>query len=221
MVKRGSAGSATAMGGRWPRAWAWASMKWRTPPRWALSSARAAADRRVQGGGAVTGEQRQQAAGEHAQVDAVRGGAQEQRLGAGHGLMQAVLGAMRAGAALVLDQGGEVSGIFDLGVAVEAARMGGEQLVAVEDAHGVEGRQHGEAAPDMAVRHRVVVKVEAHVRGLAARSPRCVPRPGTGWRAGPADRVVPRRTARRRCGPDLPGRGARRRRRHTRPAPGR
>ena len=53
---------------------------------------------------AVAVEQLQQPAGEHAQMRAALGGAQEQRLGTGGGVMQTVLRAMGAGGALVSDQ---------------------------------------------------------------------------------------------------------------------
>ena len=86
-------------------------------------------DGRFERAGAVAGEQRQQPAGEHAQVGAALGGAQEQRLGAGCGVMQAVLRAVGAGGALVATRASTWAGILDLRAAVEAARVGGDQLL--------------------------------------------------------------------------------------------
>ena len=71
-------------------------------------------------------------------MHAVRGGAQEQRLGAGCRMVQTVLGTVGTGSAFVCHEGGNVHGILDLLIAVEAAPVGGDHAVAVEDAHGVE-----------------------------------------------------------------------------------
>jgi hypothetical protein len=118
-------------------------------------------------GGAVAGEQLQQPPGQHAKMGSAFGRAQEQGLGAGRGVVQPVLGAMGTGGVLVSDQGRDVGRVFDLGAAVEAARVGGDDALAVEDAHGGEAGQHGQRALDVVVRDAVVVPVEAHVGGLA------------------------------------------------------
>ena len=47
---------------------------------------------------------------------------------------------MLAGEALATFELFDMGGVFDLLAAVERARMGGEDDIGVEDAHGVEGR---------------------------------------------------------------------------------
>ena len=47
-----------------------------------------------------------------------------------------------------------------------AARVSGDDLRAIEDAHAVEGGEYGERAAHMSVRDGVVVQIEAHVRGF-------------------------------------------------------
>ena len=96
---------------------------------------------RFERGGAVTGEQLQQPAGEHAEVGATRGGAQEQGLGTRGGMLQPVLCAMGPGGAFVGHQCRDVGRIFDLRAAVEAARVVRDHVLAIEDAHGIEARR--------------------------------------------------------------------------------
>ena len=76
---------------------------------------------------------------------------------------------MRTGRVLVRDERLEVGVTLDLLAAVVAARMGGDDVLAVEDAHPQRVGAHGEGASHMGVGDRVVVQVEAHVRGLARR----------------------------------------------------
>lgn len=106
---------------------------------------------------AVAAEQLQQSPGEHTQMDAALGGAQEQRLRTGCGVLQAVLRAMRPGGAFVSDEGLDMGGLFDLRAAIEAAPVGGDDGLAIEDAHGVEASQHAQRAVHMRVRDGVVV----------------------------------------------------------------
>jgi hypothetical protein len=106
---------------------------------------------------AVAAEQLQQTPGEHTQMDAAFGGAQEQRLRTGCGVMQAVLRAMRPGSAFVSDESLDMGGIFDLRAAVEAARVGGDHGLTIEDAHGVDASQHGQGAVHVHVRDGVIV----------------------------------------------------------------
>ena len=81
--------------------------------------------------------------------------------------MQPVLRAVRAGGALVGDEALDMGRVLELRAAIEAAPMRGDQLSGVEDTHGVQRGQHQQGAVGVRVRDRVVVPVEAHVRGLA------------------------------------------------------
>ena len=71
-------------------------------------------------------EQHQQPPGEHAQVCAALGGAQEQRLRTGGFVMQAVLRTMCSGGALVRNERRDMGRVFELRAAVEGARMRGD-----------------------------------------------------------------------------------------------
>ena len=117
-------------------------------------------------GSAMTGEQLQQPSGEHPEVGPACGGAQEQRLGTRGGVLQAVLCAMGAGGAFVGHQRGDMRRVLDLRPAVEAARVLGDHVLVIDDAHGLEAGEHGERAVHMGVRNAVVVPVETHVGGL-------------------------------------------------------
>lgn len=75
------------------------------------------------------------------------GGAHAQGLCTRCGIMQAVLGTMSTGGALVCHQRFDMSGVFDLRTAVEAAWMGGDHLVRIEDTYRLECSEH---------QHRVV-----------------------------------------------------------------
>ncbi len=80
------------------------------------------------------------------------------------------LPAQAAGVTLAPDQLLDVFGVLDAGRLVEAARMAGDDLHAVEDAHLFQRRGHGEGTPHMgmrdAVRDAVLIFVEAGVGGL-------------------------------------------------------
>jgi hypothetical protein len=118
-------------------------------------------------GGGDRVEDGQQARGDVAEVASTLGGANHERLGVRNGTGESVERATAPGARLVLDERGHVSLVFDLLSAVPAARVGRDDAGAVEHAHGVEGRDHGQGAPDVCVWHGVVIEVEAHVGCLA------------------------------------------------------
>ena len=114
------------------------------------------ADGRLECLRAMGGEQLQQSPGEHTQMDATLGGAQEQRLCTGCGVLQAILRAMRPGGAFVGHQSLNVGGLFDLRATVEAARVRGDDVLAIEDAHGIEAREQRERTVHMRVRDGVI-----------------------------------------------------------------
>ena len=125
------------------------------------------ADGRLELGGAVGVEPAQQGGDDGADIVAAHGGVGEQALAAGYGPDQPVLAAKAAGLTLVPGELGDVLGVLDAGRLVEAARMAGDDVHTVEDAHLVERRDHDEGAPHMGVRHAVIVEIEAGVGGLA------------------------------------------------------
>ena len=118
---------------------------------------------------AVAFEQPRQGGGDGAEIGAAFGGAHEQGLAGGSGLREAVIGAVLTGGTLVVDQSLDMGGIFDLCPLVVAARMAGEDVRAVGDAHLMRVSEHGQNAPDMRVRDRIVVEVEADIGRLADR----------------------------------------------------
>ena len=62
---------------------------------------------------------------------------------------------------------GDVLGDLDAVTLVEAARMAGDDVRAVENAHLIQRRDHDEGAAHMGVRHAVIVQIEPGVGGLA------------------------------------------------------
>lgn len=106
-------------------------------------------------------------AGQGRQRLAAFGGLSDQGVALRHGGVQAVDAAMGAAGALVLPQGVDVGGLFDLRAAVEAARMAGDQRVAIEHANLAQAGVHRERAAHVGVRDGVVVAIEADVGGLA------------------------------------------------------
>ena len=118
-------------------------------------------------GGAVRVEQAQEGGDDGADIVAAHGGVGEQALAAGRGPDQPVLAAKAAGLTLVPGEVGDVLGDLDAGVPVEAARMAGDDVRAVENAHFLERGDHDEGASDMGVRHAVIVEIEPGVGGLA------------------------------------------------------
>ena len=96
-------------------------------------------DGAFEGDGALGVEQLDESAGEDAEVVVALGGGDEQRLGRGGGVVEAVGCAVLAGEALAAFEFFDMGGVFDLLAAVERAAMGGEHGSGVEDAHGVEG----------------------------------------------------------------------------------
>jgi hypothetical protein len=96
-------------------------------------------------------------------------GAHEQCLAGGGRVREAVVGAVLVSGTFVVDQPLDVGGIFDLCPLVVAAPMAGEHFRTVNDAHLSRIGEHRQHAPDMSVRHRIVVQVKAHIRCLAHR----------------------------------------------------
>ena len=84
---------------------------------------------------AVAFEQPRQGGGDGAEIGAAFGGTHEQGLAGGSGLREAVIGAVLTGGTLVVDQSPDMGGIFDLCPLVVAARMAGEDVRTVGDAH--------------------------------------------------------------------------------------
>ena len=84
-------------------------------------------------GGAIAVEQPLQTHGDGAEIDAALGGADQQILGGGRGLRQAVGGAVLAGGTLAVDQGLDMGGVLDLRALVVAAAVAGQDVRAVDD----------------------------------------------------------------------------------------
>ena len=114
-------------------------------------------DGAFEGDGSVGVEQLDESAGEDAEVVVALGGGDEQRLGRGGGVVEAVGGAVLAGGALAAFELFDMGGVFDLLAAVERARMGGEHYAGVEDAHGVERGRDGKGAADVVVGDGIIV----------------------------------------------------------------
>lgn len=100
-------------------------------------------------------------------IGATLGGPDHQRLAGRHGARQAVEAAMLARLALDCDESLEVLRVLDLLVTIIAATVTGDHLCAVEDADQAEIGAHAERAPDMSMRYRVIVEVEAHIGRFA------------------------------------------------------
>ncbi|MCY4320372.1 MAG: hypothetical protein OXE76_14585 [Alphaproteobacteria bacterium] len=83
----------------------------------------------------------------------------KQAFAVGGGLEQPALAAQAVGVTLAPDQRLDVLGVLDAGRLVEAARMAGDDIHAVEDAHLLQRRDHGEGAPDMGMRDAIVIFV--------------------------------------------------------------
>ena len=114
-------------------------------------------DGAFEGDGAVGVEQLDESAGEYAEVVVALRSGDEQRLGRGGGVVEAVGGAVLAGGALAAFELFDMGGVFDLLAAVERARMGGEHGGGVEDAHGLERGRDGEGAADVVVGDGIIV----------------------------------------------------------------
>ena len=99
-------------------------------------------------------------------MHAALSGARKELRATGGGVMQSIHGAVSPPGAFVLDQGLDVWGIFDLRPAIEAARVHGNDLGAIHDAHAAQRGQDLEGAAYTGVRDRVVVQIEAHVGRL-------------------------------------------------------
>ena len=102
------------------------------------------ADGRLELGGAVLVEEAQQGGDDGAQMATAFGGVGEQALAVGRGLDQPILSAKAPGMTLLPGQFVNVLGVFDTLRLVEAARVGGDDVRTVEDAHLVERREDDE-----------------------------------------------------------------------------
>jgi len=87
------------------------------------------------------------------------------------GVVQAVVGAVGSGGALVRHERLEVGGLFDLRAAVEAARVGSDDVAGIEDTHCLERGGHEQRAVHVGMGDGIVVEVEAHVRCFAHADP--------------------------------------------------
>ena len=123
----------------------------------------------LQIGGAVAIEQPHQGGGDGTEIGAALGGAHQQALAGRSRLGEAIGGAMLASGALMLDQRLDMGGILDLRSLVVAAPVAGEHLGAVDDAHLMRIGENGQHAPNVGVRHRIIVQVEADIGRLADR----------------------------------------------------
>ena len=110
-----------------------------------------------------------ESAGEDTEVVVTLGGGDEQGLGRGGGVVEAVGGAVLAGGALVAFEFFDVCGVFDLLGALERAWMGGEDCAGIEDAHGLERGRDGEGATDVVVGDRIIVSIEPEIGCLGGR----------------------------------------------------
>ena len=79
--------------------------------------------------------------GDGAEVVAALGGADQQGLAGRRRLGQAIAGAVRRAAAFVRDQRLKMRGILDLLAFAVAARMGGEDVLAIDDAQPARARR--------------------------------------------------------------------------------
>ena len=118
-------------------------------------------------GGAVLVEEAQERGDDGAEMAAALGGLVEQALAVRRSLDQTILPAKAPGVTLLPGQLGDVLGGLDAGTLVEAARMGGNDVRAVEDADLVQRRDHDKGAPRMGMGDAIVIEIESGVWGLA------------------------------------------------------
>src|SRR5688572_20891190 len=102
-------------------------------------------------------EQFDQSASEYAQMYAALGGELEEHARTGRGMMQSIHGTMGAAGALLRDQRLHMLWIFDLLTTIEAARMSGNDVIAIEHAHALQRYHELQRATDMGVRDGVIV----------------------------------------------------------------
>ena len=84
-------------------------------------------------------EQIDEPAGEAPQMHAALGGELEETRCTRGGVMQTVDGPMGAAGTLAINQGLDMRRIFDLRTAIKAARVHGNNVGAINDAHSLEG----------------------------------------------------------------------------------
>lgn len=111
-------------------------------------------------------EQVDETPSQYAQMPAALGVELEERARTGGCMMQSIHGAMGATGALLGDQRLDMTRVFDLLTTIEAARMGGDDIVAVEHPHALLSCHNLQRAADMSVRNGVIVQIKAHVRAL-------------------------------------------------------
>ena len=120
----------------------------------------------VELGGSITFQQPRQRAGDVAEVVAALGGAEQQGLAGRDGLDQPIGRAVMACPALGFDECIEMSLFLDPFAAVVAARVLGEDVLALDDAQPIGVGQHGQDAAHLCMGHRVVVLVEPDIGRL-------------------------------------------------------
>ena len=121
----------------------------------------------LQLGGAVTVEEIGQGVSNGADIVTALGSPHQQIPACRGRLCQTVGGLMPAAPALSIDKSLDMVGIFDLCPLVVTAPMGGDHVLAIDDAQRVRLRQHGQRPPHMGVRNAVIVQVEANIGRLA------------------------------------------------------
>src|ERR1700682_635174 len=105
-------------------------------------------------------------------MHAALGGELEQSFGTWGGMMQPIERTMRTCGAFVRLQRLDMEGIFDLLGAIEAARVIGDRLRPLDDAHPLERGEDLHLPTHMSMRDAVIVQIKAQVRSLARKGMR-------------------------------------------------
>ena len=123
------------------------------------------------------------------------------------GMVQPIDRPVCTAGALVVDQGLDMAGIFDLLRRDRSCADGSAMTAAPSRMRTrLERGEHLERAAHVGVRDRVIVQIKAHVRGLRAPARRCAPRWERDCPATRAAAAAPPRSTRARCGRDPPDR---------------
>src|SRR5450631_166331 len=112
-------------------------------------------------------EQPQQFQGDRAQIAAARRRAHEELLASRHRVGEAISTAMLARLTLAGNKCSNVALIFELCSAIVAARMLGNDLEAVKNAHAVGRRAYRYDSLRVRVRNAIIVKIKTRIRRLA------------------------------------------------------
>ena len=84
-------------------------------------------------------------------------------------MSQAVLAAVIASLMLAFEQRLDVGGVFDLFAFAVGPRVLGDQLGAIEYAHGAQRGAHREDFTHLGMWHRIVIEIKTDIRGFAHR----------------------------------------------------